>query len=345
MKPTHEDAQLFADCFNRNGSEKELANVQWQLLENPVDKLYVDFAESDSGDLAAIYASAPNRFKVAEQTVTAVQSLDTLTDAEYRGKGLFKKLAASVFGRCEQESVDFIYGFPNGNSAHGFFNRLGWTSLDPVPFLVCPLRSGYFASRAPVLKKISRWIPDIPLAKPRMPVLPEGHAIRAALSWDEFDIEGISEEFSSTYQVGIVRDKAYLKWRTSKPQENYKTLVYYVGDEAKAVIVYAVKEKHGGRIGYILELMHPAGGESMGTALLRHALRDMVRQKTDAVLAWCFSHSANYSSFRRSGFWTLPMRLRPIELHMGVKPLASKDLANLLKRENWYVSYCDSDTV
>ena len=74
---------------------------------------------------------------------------------------------------------------------------------------------------------------------------------------------------------------------------------------------------------------------------------------TDAVLAWNFFHSANHPAFRSAGFMSFPESLRPIELHFGVRVLDnsstptadSTNKTGLVKRESWYLSYCDSDTV
>ena len=79
--------------------------------------------------------------------------------------------------------------------------------------------------------------------------------------------------------------------------------------------------------------------------MLAEALRRMAAAGADAALSWCFPHSPNHGAYTRLGFLPLPERVRPIELHVGVRPLDAS-LAGLLgRRESWYLSYCDSDTV
>src|SRR5699024_1108381 len=96
---------------------------------------------------------------------TGSQSLDTLVAPEARGQGLFNKLASQVYDEAKNRDIAFVYGFPNGNSAHGFFNKLGWVNLDPVPFLVLPLRSRYILSKLPIIKKVSNLLPNITYLK------------------------------------------------------------------------------------------------------------------------------------------------------------------------------------
>jgi hypothetical protein len=71
----------------------------------------------------------------------------------------------------------------------------------------------------------------------------------------------------------------------------------------------------------------------------------MAADGADMALAWCFSHSPNARAYAKVGFVPLPERLRPIELHVGVRVLDESLFDVLTNQENWYLSYCDSDTV
>jgi len=63
------------------------------------------------------------------------------------------------------------------------------------------------------------------------------------------------------------------------------------------------------------------------------------------ALAWCFRHSPNFSAYLRSGFFPFPARIRPTELHLGVRAFDDSIRALLGERKSWYLSYLDSDTV
>jgi GNAT superfamily N-acetyltransferase len=151
MRREPDELARFARCFAGNGSPKRPELLAWQYLENPTGELFVDFAlapgptPGPGDDLAAIYATLPVRVRIGGQVALAIQSVDTITDAGFRGRGLFLTLAKATYARAEAAGARLVYGFPNGQSAHGFFERLGWTSLDPVPFLIRPLRTRYLA--------------------------------------------------------------------------------------------------------------------------------------------------------------------------------------------------------
>ncbi len=346
MAKTEEDLALYRAAFERNGSPRTIEHLRWQFLKNPTGRLNVEFALTpDEQRLAAIYAVMSIDLKVGDVVMPACQSLDTLTDVDFRGKGLFVRMAKATFARAADEQNACVYGFPNGNSAHGFFERLGWTRLDPVPFLIKPLRLNYVLRKLPRVGAKLAGLPSIPVSRVQSPSLPGHRELRAVLRFDgAFD--ELWSEFSAGIPAAINRDAKYLNWRlVEKPNEQYSRVALFENGRLRGFIAWAVKAKHGGSVGYVMELMHAPTEPDVGRVLLQHALAEMKSSGAEVVLAWCFEHAPNYEAFRANGFFTLPERLRPIELHVGVRSLAAPALANLGNRFNWYFSYLDSDTV
>lgn len=348
MQPTEADLARFQECFRDNGMPRDLSLLRWQYRDHPAGRLLVDFAVDPGEDgerIGAIYAVFPVAFKIGDETHLAAQSLDTLTDAAYRGRGLFVKLAEDVYERCRADGVALVYGFPNGNSAHGFFGRLGWTSLDPVPFLFRPLRTRYFLKNVPRVGGALSALPDVALPLPSRPRLAASQRIAPLPDFDG-RVDRLWEAFSRGIPVAIQRGSEYLRWRiSSKPGEEYHAFGLFEGDALKGLVVYTVKEKHGGRVGYVMELIHDPSLPAASKHLLRHAVRDMGERRADVVLAWSLDHSPSHPAYRDAGFRVLPEALRPIELHFGVRAFQPSLRTLLDDRRNWYVSYCDSDTV
>jgi hypothetical protein len=341
MEHTEADLTAFKECFERNGTPRRLDALRWQYLENPTGELFVDLAVSDER-IAAIYAVQPASVRVRGARMLAVQSVDTLVDAGFRGRGLFIKMAEAVYRRVREREGAFVYGFPNANSAPGFFHKLGWLSLDPVPFLVRPLRTAFVASKLPLARWL-QWLPDLrlPIGATRLRATQELRTMtelgpELGLLW---------ERFASNEIVAVDRSPQYLRWRLGKPGERYECLGVFEATQLVAFCAYTTVDKHGGRIGYVIELLHDPGRHETGAALLVESLRRMVAERADAVLAWAFEHSPNAKAYSKAGFLPLPERLRPIELHIGVRPLDEPLTEVLSDRRNWYISYCDSDTV
>jgi hypothetical protein len=341
MQRDESDLGAFRDCFARNGTERRLDALRWQYRENPTSKIFVDLAICDDR-IAAIYAVQPALVRVGGAPRLAAQSVDTLVDADFRGRGLFTTMAEGVYARVRQDGGLFVYGFPNANSAPGFFRKLQWVSLDPVPFLVRPLRTAGLASRLPFGALLGR-LPDVrlPIWGPR---LAEDQELRV-LTHIGGELDQLWGKFASQLTVAVDRSAEYLRWRLSKPGESYVCLGLFEGGELVGFCAYTTVDKHGGRIGYVLELLYEPTRHRVGAALLAESLRRMATDRADLALAWCFPHSPNARAYSKVGFVPLPERLRPIELHVGVRALDESLSDVVTDRTNWYLSYCDSDTV
>jgi GNAT superfamily N-acetyltransferase len=351
------DLERFARCFARNGSAKRPEMLAWQYADNPTGELFVDFAlaPGPAGDLAAIYATLPVRIRIAGQVALATQSVDTITDAGFRGRGLFVKLARTTYARAAAAGAKLVYGFPNGQSAHGFFERLGWTTLDPVPFLIRPLHTRYLVERLK-LGAYARFVPDLPLFVSLEPIVsrlggPLGRRgrIESIARFDE-RATALWHAIAGDALVAVERDARYLNWRlvdkpSEKSSERYDNAAVVDGDRLAAFASHCVKDKHGGRIGYLMEALARPGERGALRSLVSRALADMTRQGADVALAWCLPHSPSYRVLLAAGFVPFPERYRPIELHAGVRAFDPSLASTVADRARWYLSYLDSDTV
>lgn len=297
------------------------------------------FFYQDNNSLGALYAAVPKPFVVDGASVVGYQSLDTLVDAKCRGQGLFQKTALTAYDEISKSDYPLIYGFPNGNSFHGFKKYLDWKFLDPVPFLVRPIKVNYFFKKI-YIAKFFNWF--------KIPSLSFHSSVQIIDKFpEENELSNLCESFLKTYSVGVRRSFSYLKSRFSDiPGKKYR---YCVLRNLNQIIVgfgiFCVEEKHGGKIGYIMEIIHLQDEPSIVRPLLAKMVNECALAGCDCVLAWCFPHSTSYLSYLANIFIPLPVALRPIELHFGVRIFDSKLAGVILNRKNWYVSYLDSDTV
>lgn len=331
--------RAYAEFFGSNGDHKDPRALQWLHARNPAGGGVARIALCEER-WAALYAVAPVLFQAQGETAPACQSLDTLTDRNYRGHGLFPMLARDVYADCRGRGLRFVYGFPNAASAPLFFGRLGWRSLDPVPFLIRPLKLRYFVDR--LLGRVAPGESDIPEPL-RLPAVRADEGVRTL---EEFgaDATELWDRFAGSRMIAVRRDARYLNWRlVAKPGAAYSNLGLY-RDGLRGCVSVAAYRKHGGAVGYIMELLHEPTSPGDGATLMRAAMDVLRRAGCDVVLAWRPPHSPNADAYRRNGFFPLPKRLRPIELHWGVADLGDAPSA-IFDRRAWYLSYLDSDTV
>lgn len=343
------DLSAYEILFARNAVARRPGQLDWQQVANPNAKGgAVVIANATPPDpshddgLGAVYAAMGVGFQIDGNPVLGAQSLDTLTDVNHRKKGLFTDLACTAYAGQQAAGVKLVYGFPNGSSCHGFTRKLEWKLLDPIPFVVRPLRTGYLARR---FSRKLKWM-DLPI-----PVLGNSDVVNGVISpVSEFGSshDELWSRIRADIGVSVDRTSEYMTWRLfGRPNSDcYRIAALHVNGVLEGEIAWTVAEKHGGSIGYIMELLHNPIKPEYGTALMRHALRAMASEGAEIVLAWNDSGSFNASAHRAAGFMTFPAKLQPIELHWGVVALGSDaEATRIYDRSEWYISYLDSDTV
>jgi hypothetical protein len=331
-------------CFEKNGTERNIENLQWLHQQNLAQKNTIYYA-MEQEEVAAIYTAMPVVFKVEDELVNALQSIDTITDIAHRGKGLFPKLATRLYNDAQHEGYELVYGFPNENSAPGFFKKLQWISFGEAPFLMKPLNLQYFLNK--LLGKKQSEGEDKGHVYAVAPVTTIDHnTVIKSLTGFENDYDQLWTKVSKSIKVGANRGAAYMNWRyVQKPGEAYSIAGLYINGNLEGVIVFTIKDKHGGRVGYIMELIYTVDEHNHGKRLLKFARSIFKREKTDVVLAWCFAHSFNYKSYKKSGYFDLPVKFRPQHLFLGVRVFNETRQHITKDIKNWYISYSDSDTV
>lgn len=91
---------------------------QWYVL-NPAGRV-LSFNAYDGEKMVAHYACTPTQFTFDGIVEPGLLDISTVTHPDYRGKGLFKTLAAHTFREAKQLGYKFIIGVANDNSFPGY---------------------------------------------------------------------------------------------------------------------------------------------------------------------------------------------------------------------------------
>jgi len=325
------------DMFIRQGDNKEIPLLQWQYLEPPGGSFVsIAYSNLDSDKKpASLYAVMPVRFFMDEKEIWAAQSFDTLTLEPFRGQGLFTSLATSLYSSIAKDGFAVVYGIPNGSSVAGFSKYLNWSFIDPLPLIIRPIGTRYLR----VLTKIRK--PRLNNAR-----LPIKRSEVQEVDICPSDIGELFECLTKKSYVGVVRDHKYLSWRLERPGSTYRLFTWRSAEGTlRGFGVYELVYKHGCALGYVMELMVNPKFPQAGTEVLQHMVNEMKKRGADLIFGWSLPKSNSRPSFKRSFFMAFPTRLRPIELHLGYRLLQDNDSENISFRENWNISYLDSDTV
>lgn len=210
-----------------------------------------------------------------------------------------------------------------------------------MPFLIKPLSIFYFLKR---ILRINNEQPFIKLKTPEEKYLKNG-VIKEIMEFGE-DYNTLWASLNEHILVAVNRNAAYMNWRyVQKPGADYAKYGYYKEGELKGIVIFTLQNKHNGSIGYLMELLYFPHNKSIAKELLKFAEKILKKNKADLILAWCYSHSFNYSSYKSAGYYSFPEKFRPQKLGVVVKELRPVEVINVKEVINWYLSYSDSDTV
>lgn len=335
------------ELFLKNGNEKRLENLRWQYSGSPAGEALSTFAVDSTQSDAAVYSVAPVVFLTANsEKVVGAQSLDTLTDVQHRGKGLFLTAAKKLYEQGSADGISFVYGFPNQFSGPGFFRKLNWSDLGYPPFRILAWNLLYPLKRITGLnfKLLNCWRYMVEKSRLSRELNGKRFKLSTAIDFSGEPYKRLWNLFASTLPLCIERDAAYMNWRyKQKPAADYKFLAVEEGGELQGVCVYALREKHGGAVGYIMDLIYNPGRLDVGNILLSKTSLELRASGADVVLAWADKRHRENRPYDRVGYSRLPRRLQPIKLSYGALLLDDKCSVDDLR--SMYISYADSDTV
>ena len=84
----------------------------WKDKQSPFGKKII-LLLYDKDKLISAYNMEPKEFFVNGEKVACIQSLDTMTDAKYRGLGIISYMGRVAYEYVKQLNFKFVYGFPN----------------------------------------------------------------------------------------------------------------------------------------------------------------------------------------------------------------------------------------
>ncbi len=90
---------------------------------------------TDRGRVVAFRAFMRWEFVRGGRVLRAVRAVDTATDPDYQGRGLFRALTMHGLESVRADGVDFVFNTPNGQSRPGYL-KMGWRDVGRLPAAV-----------------------------------------------------------------------------------------------------------------------------------------------------------------------------------------------------------------
>lgn len=124
----------YVDLLNEVFNSKDhfsLEYLKWLYHENYFGKA-VGYDAYYESKLIGHYVAVPVEYIFKGQVLKGLLSLNTATNKNHQGKGLFTKLATKTYDLAQELGYDFVIGVANQNSTHGFIKKLGFKLVGPL---------------------------------------------------------------------------------------------------------------------------------------------------------------------------------------------------------------------
>jgi GNAT superfamily N-acetyltransferase len=152
-------------------------------------------------------------FEHRGRIVRAVRAVDTATDPDYQGRGIFTNLTLAALDELRAEGVDTVFNTPNDNSLPGYL-KMGWQIIGRLPVSIMPTRVRSIAA----------------VARARAPASLSSVLVNAGLEPAQAfaDPDAVARLLATVAHgpdLTTRRTPEFLRWRYGLPALHYRVLV------------------------------------------------------------------------------------------------------------------------
>lgn len=210
---------------------------------NPVHASYV-FGVFDESKLVSINAYMPMEYTFDDRKCKVIQSCESGTIPEYRGKGIWSKVVTfAVNYFIKEQEYDFLIGFPNFENSFGGFMKMNWNHVaDMINYIMIGDGKEFFKT---VTK--GRKVPFGGLCSLQRFCLP-------FYAYRNFQIsEEVSDECVPLKGFSLCDSKEFIEWK-----KNYKNLKEFGVKDSKGDIIavcrYFLGDYNGNKVVYLCNI-------------------------------------------------------------------------------------------
>lgn len=191
----------------------------------------------------------------------AVRAVDTATDPDYQGRGIFTRLTKAALVDLADDGVDFVFNTPNDQSRPGYL-KMGWEVVGRPPVMVQPGR----------ILGIPRLLRARTAAELWSEPVTVGRAAPEVLATD--GARALVDSLAPTSTIATNRTIEFLQWRYGLDELHYRAITLGT-DPAEGLALFRVRRRGAALEATVTELLVPAGphAERATRSLLRRVSR------------------------------------------------------------------------
>lgn len=317
----------------------------WQYRQLPTSTSYV-YAAWDGDKIIGYYHVPVYRCSINGQKKLIGNIQDVAVDPNYRGSGLFRKLAEFANADLNTSGIDLIYTFPNDKSIHTFLKYNNFELVGAVSAYIRPVSSaGIIRSKVNLfgMEKLFGWLGDSLIDLFSSKIRSMDSEVETIIEVTNEVVEVFSE-FSNGFKAHLIRDKAWLNWRyLNSARGKHHVLTLREAGKMTAVLVVKGDDMLGNPALLIMDFAHLPGKE----ASLLHLI-DQVRKQPQLTgskfnLMFVSGLSPVLDTFKEVGFIRIPNQLNPRTLNLLTRTCSEMDGTVIITPDNWLLTLGDWD--
>lgn len=332
-----------------HGEMSDYRYLAWEYFANPQGPPEMVCARSEQNEIVGQYLVIPIRYQVDGNTVDGSLSLNTLTRVDYRGQGLFTKMAKKTYAQCKTRGLNLTVGFPNMSSYPGFIKKLDFVHIGNAVLLVRPLQiiSLLFgALKRNQYPKYQSYRQQESLGQIEREVISDIEVSEFNLEKDAKIYERFLSMRSSLYNQ-TDRTLQYLKWRYQDiPTRNYSLIKATRNGRFLAMAVVRLRKVYGMKAGFLIDFNCLPEDESFKAAQVLDSYCCSLFKSHGVVFVGVLMspNCAEFGVLRKQGFFPAPKRFLPHPAPVIVRWNGDGSMPNSLQSiNNWFLTFGDYD--
>lgn len=243
------------------GDDTDARFFRWKHRESPFGESPMWIAEVD-GRLAGFRTFLRWELRsAAGARYRAVRAVDTATDPEFQGRGIFTKLTLHALDELEVDGVDFVFNTPNDQSRPGYL-KMGWQVVGRLPTAIRPTHLGSLPTIARARQPASRSAVAVNVGTP-------AHVAFA----DTAALEQLIAAAATPDALHTRVSPEYFAWRYGLESLHYQVVTAPSG-LAAGFAVFHLRRRGPALEAVIGRVCTPAGHADVSRALLGRIARD-----------------------------------------------------------------------
>jgi len=238
------------------GGEADGRLFRWKHLENPFGQSPMWLA-LDGQQVVGLRTFLRWQFRDRDGAMlSAVRAVDTATDPEYQGRGIFTRLTLDAIDELRAEGVNLVFNTPNQSSLPGYL-KMGWSVVGRLSTAAMLTRPGSLRTIATARTSADRWSIEIRVGEPAPDVFADYEAIKALLSIP-----------ARSGRVATARTPEFLAWRYGFNPLRYRVLLHG-SSPAEGLAVFRLRRRGSAIEAVVCDVLTPRANRRVERALLR----------------------------------------------------------------------------